>query len=225
MTTDVARGGRHTDWLTIHEASALVGVSSATLRRWCDAGDVKAYTTPGGHRRFERSAVLGMLPAAPVERPTMASLGESADRIRHLYRRDMAQAGEWPAWMSGVTASQRESFREWGREIVVALLDHLDAGGAADARGRLRPAEIASTEYGRTCAQLGASIRDTVELYIRFRSPFLLELGAVARRRGLDVTEATRLLEAATAAFDRLLSAVVTGHAGWTCATGGGPAI
>lgn len=51
------------EWLTLGEACALVGVSPATLRRWSDKGDVRAFTTPGGHRRFARSAILGLLPA------------------------------------------------------------------------------------------------------------------------------------------------------------------
>jgi len=55
-----------TEWLTIREASALVGVSVATLRRWCDAGRVHVFTTPGGHRRFDRADVLELLPAADI---------------------------------------------------------------------------------------------------------------------------------------------------------------
>jgi glutamyl-tRNA reductase len=49
------------EWLTVHEACALTGVSAATLRRWSDAGDVSAYTTPGGHRRFRRTAILALV--------------------------------------------------------------------------------------------------------------------------------------------------------------------
>ncbi len=56
------------EWLTLHEACSLVGVSPATLRRWSDNGDIRTFTTPGGHRRFAKSAILGLLPA-----PTGAS--------------------------------------------------------------------------------------------------------------------------------------------------------
>jgi excisionase family DNA binding protein len=58
------------DWLSVHEASALVGVSPATLRRWSDAGEIVAFTTPGGHRRFARSAILAMLPNGHRTRPS-----------------------------------------------------------------------------------------------------------------------------------------------------------
>ncbi len=51
------------EWIAAGEAMALLGVSPATLRRWADAGRLAAFTTPGGHRRFDRSAVLSLLPA------------------------------------------------------------------------------------------------------------------------------------------------------------------
>ncbi len=63
-------------WLTLGEACALVGVSPATLRRWSDNGDVRAFTTPGGHRRFARSAILGLLPE-PAADPGAGSAAAS----------------------------------------------------------------------------------------------------------------------------------------------------
>lgn len=63
------------EWLTVREACALVGVSPATLRRWSDNGDIKAFTTPGGHRRFTRSTILDLLPA-PMSAPTESASAE-----------------------------------------------------------------------------------------------------------------------------------------------------
>lgn len=71
------------EWLTLRDACALVGVSPATLRRWSDNGDIRTFTTPGGHRRFSRSAILGLLPAperAPTATPApSAGAGPSLD--------------------------------------------------------------------------------------------------------------------------------------------------
>jgi excisionase family DNA binding protein len=206
------RNERSRDWLTIHEASALVGVSPATLRRWCDAGDVRAFTTPGGHRRFARAAVIGMLPPASRIRPTMASLGQTADAITRAYRRDTCRTMEWPAGIEALAPPGREPFRECGRAIVRALVDYLDASGPHEAARRLAIAESAAARHGQLAACHGVTIRQAVELFLRFRAPFLHELGAVARRKGLDATEATDLLEAATDAVDRLVPAVIAGH-------------
>jgi len=66
---------RDPDWLALSEASRLLGVSAATLRRWSDAGRLRVFTTPGGHRRFSRSALERLLPADRTRRPTLGSAG------------------------------------------------------------------------------------------------------------------------------------------------------
>lgn len=44
-------------WLSIGEAARRVGVAPTTLRRWADGGEIRAFVTPGGHRRFSRSSI------------------------------------------------------------------------------------------------------------------------------------------------------------------------
>jgi excisionase family DNA binding protein len=200
------------DWLTIHEASALIGVSPATLRRWSDSGEIKAFTTPGGHRRFARTAVLGMLPASRRRRPGLDRLGETPGRLARVYRRHISQATESADWIRLLDDAEREPFREHGRRIANALLAFLDASTTERRAGALADAARSSTEYGRIAAARGIPVADTVELFLRFRMPLLRELGAAARRRGLDTAEATDLLEAATEAVDTLLAALVRGH-------------
>src|SRR5665811_882131 len=53
-------------WLSMGQASALLGVSSATLRRWAVEGRIATFTTPGGHRRFSPAAVESLLPRRPA---------------------------------------------------------------------------------------------------------------------------------------------------------------
>src|SRR5690349_19021240 len=54
-----------TDWLSLQEASELLGVTTSTLRRWGDSGRVPMKRTLGGHRRFSRAAI-GRLAEAPA---------------------------------------------------------------------------------------------------------------------------------------------------------------
>src|SRR3989337_1723097 len=88
-------------WLSIREASALLGVSPATLRRWAEAGAIRTFTTPGGHRRFDRAVVLAMLPAMRRQRPRLDQLGESLDRVVARYRRDLRSSPGATTWLSG----------------------------------------------------------------------------------------------------------------------------
>lgn len=49
------RPEEQSEWLTLGRAAEYLGVAQSTLRKWCDAGRVPAFTTPGGHRRFRKS--------------------------------------------------------------------------------------------------------------------------------------------------------------------------
>jgi excisionase family DNA binding protein len=207
--------GRADDWLTIHEASALVGVSVASLRRWCDAGEVRAFTTPGGHRRFARSALLALLPATE-RRPLVAADGETAIRIVRAYRREISRddsaAHGWPAALNAVAEPERVAFRQHGRQMIAALVEVLDAAAGENSRHYAAACDGARG-CGRLAARGGLSLADTLALFVRFRAPFLHELGALAGRRGLDAAATTAILERASDAIDQLLPALVEGHA------------
>ena len=49
------------NWLTLGAASAQMGVSESTIRRWADTGEVRSYRTAGGHRRVLEDLVPGVL--------------------------------------------------------------------------------------------------------------------------------------------------------------------
>ena len=200
------------EWLTVHEACALIGVSPATLRRWSAAGDVQAFTTPGGHRRFARSTMLGLLPSARRQRPTMEHLGETPEHMTRVYRRHLAQACHGLSWLVGLSEDELEPLRDHGRRIAGSLLEFIDASTSQDRRAALRNAVEGATAYGRIAARGSGGILETVEAFLRFRMLFLGELAQVARRRGLDTVEATNVLVTATQAIDQLLIALISGH-------------
>ena len=76
-------------WLSLGPASRLLGVDPDTLRRWADEGRVPAWTTPGGHRRFDRRGPRGVRRRPPAARdaPAAGHLGASPERLARVYRR------------------------------------------------------------------------------------------------------------------------------------------
>jgi excisionase family DNA binding protein len=201
-----------TTWVGLGEASRLLGIAPGTLRRWADDGRIPVFTTPGGHRRFARSTLSALLPAARTHRPALARLGASPDRMARAYRSRGATSSAGRPWIVGLPEAVRDAFRTRGRELVSLLLEHLDAPDADRAAESLRAASELAADYGRESAAQGASLSETVERFLWFRSPFVDELGALARKRGLDTREATALLADAEAATDRLLVSMMTGH-------------
>jgi excisionase family DNA binding protein len=208
----VRNDGQAGGWLTLGEASRTLGVTPNTLRRWADRGQIPSFTTPGGHRRFTFAAVQALVPAKRARRPALTSIGASSDHMARAYRRARppGRSISTDRWLTTLSDTERAAFRERGMRLVADLLAHLDAGGPRS----LRRAEAHAKEYGAAAAVQGASLTDTVEGFLRFRKPFVDELAALARRRHLDTREATDLLADAESALDRLLVALMEGHAG-----------
>jgi excisionase family DNA binding protein len=202
-------------WLSLGEASRLLGITPATLRRWADQGQVTTFVTPGGHRRFPRTVIESLLPHDRAHRPALTRLGASAQRMALAYRR--AKPADRPApatWLAALSDSDRAEFRGRGRQLLVVLLQHLDQEGRSQQSGKLVEASLAAMEYGQRAAALGATLSETVETFLRFRAAFIGELAVIARRRRLDTREATALLVEAEAAMDRLLVALMNGYGG-----------
>jgi excisionase family DNA binding protein len=199
-------------WLSLGEASRLLGITPGTLRRWADHGDVAAFVTPGGHRRFPRSAIEAMVPRPRSRRPMLTSLSASASRVARVYLR--TQRARRPAGDPGTAAlsdAERAELKDRGRRLLLLLLDHLNEE-AHGSSGKLSEAEAQATDYGRRASALGASLSAALEAFVRFRGAFIGELAAIARRRRLDTREATALLVEGESAVDRLLVALTNAY-------------
>lgn len=205
-----ARGG--SDWVGLGEATRVLGISEGTLRKWADDGRVAVFTTPGGHRRFSRKMLSELLPAARAHRPALLPAGGSPSRIVRAYRPAGPAAHFGPAWLEALTPEQRETFRDNGRSIVAALVAYLDSQDDETRAARLQEACQLAADHGRRVQALGASLSDAVETFLLFRNPFVHELAAMARRRGLDTREAMEMLMEAESATDRLLTSMMAGH-------------
>jgi excisionase family DNA binding protein len=60
-----AGAGRRADngreWYTLGQAAAFLGAAQSTVRKWADGGRLRAFYTPGGHRRFRRADLEAFL--------------------------------------------------------------------------------------------------------------------------------------------------------------------
>jgi excisionase family DNA binding protein len=209
--------------LPLGQASRLLGVDPDTLRRWADEGRVPAFTTPGGHRRFERRALERLVSSRRTGPGTgLAGLGPTPGRLSAAYRRRYGEqhAGA-PDPRFYVADDDRESFRDSGRALVDALVRHLDETGAGRVDAERDAVELAE-QLGARLATIGVPMSDAVSMFVAARRPFLAELSVMARRRAVDAARVGQLYDASTGLLDRLLLAFVAAH-GATCDELGGP--
>jgi excisionase family DNA binding protein len=203
--------GAPVDWLSLGPASRLVGVDPDTLRRWADGGRIRAFSTPGGHRRFSRADLDRLVASRRPGVRSLATLGATSDRLARVYVR--AYRDEAPLAADRLPAEAREALRADGRRLVAVLLAFLDATRPAD-RERWEGEAIALIGAAALrLADAGAESGEAVAIYLRARRPLLAELSAIGRRRALGATQLADLYERAIGLLDRLLLHLVDTHA------------
>lgn len=213
--TSALRSGR---WLSLGPASQLLGVDPDTLRRWADDGRVAAWTTPGGHRRFDRAA-LERLAADRGGRAvrSLSTLGATPARLARVYRRHYAiDTGTSPQATPRTPAldEEREAYRRDGRQLIAGLIAFLDARpGDTRTRDRLEAEACAVVDdQAARLARSGTSLTDAVARFVVARQPFLTELAQLGRRRSMDPARLADLYGDAYALLDRLLLRFIETH-------------
>jgi excisionase family DNA binding protein len=202
-------------WLALGAASRLVGVAPDTLRRWADSGRVESYVTPGGHRRFLRSALEAMMNAPRRHRYGVERLTGSAGTISGEVHRRMARSGvAAPPWQARLTAEQRADFRRWGQRTFNLVLEYVAAAKRAERTLLLGEAEQMGALYGAEASKAGLSLAEAVEAFLFYRSPVLEAIAAHLRRRAAELSDLTSAYREATAAIDGVLTALVASYRG-----------
>jgi excisionase family DNA binding protein len=199
--------------LALGPAARLLGVDPDTLRRWADEGRIEAFTTPGGHRRFDRHDIERLLEARhPGPGAPLASMGATPDRMSRAYRRSYDSAGPDDDIRTAIPEAHRAAFRADGRGLVSSLVAYLDADDDAAREVAESRAAALTDDLARRLAAAGLSLTESVALFVSARRPFLAELGAIARRRALPADRISAMFEDASALLDRLLIRLVTVH-------------
>ena len=156
---------RSGEWLSLQEASALLGVNTSTLRRWGDSGRVPMKRTLGGHRRFPREGIarlVGTPPADVALAPAYAAPHDWSFDAHDLARQE---------WHSHFAASPlTDRMRGLGQRLLGLLIQYINR--REDDHRFLVEARAVGTTYGREACEGGVSLHDTVEAFLFFRGAF-----------------------------------------------------
>lgn len=198
----------YTDWLSLSEASELIGVHPSTLRRWADAGTIQCTRTPGGHRRFRRAALERYLanreqedaehtPSA-TELSAMEALEEEGVAIEAMMRR------QWHEPFAEAEVVDR--MRELGQRLLGLLIQFLTR--REEDKRFLREGREIGYDYGHESYAANVELLDAVEAFLYFRTNFAqtaAQLPATAKLT--DGHESVRLYQR----IDRFMNSILIG--------------
>ncbi len=194
-----------TRWITLGQACKLLGVNESTLRRWADAGHVRSFRTPGGHRRFSEEDLRALVAGqGSAGREPYTSLSQLAlARIRRRLQRGRSHAAPW---YSGLKEEDRERLRPMGRRLVSLVAEYLTRGAR---RGRLsEEARDIGHEYGRELMRDRLSLRDALEAFTFFRKGLDDTAMEVAQKSDLSAEQAVEVWELLSNLADQILLAI-----------------
>ena len=160
-----------TQWLSLRDACQLLQVSQVTLRQWADAGHLRVYRTPGGHRRFSRDDVLAL-----TRQPSPSPAPESPDKLegtalRRIRRRLNHEEVARQPWYQSVEEAGRDRMRLFGRRLLSLLLQEPPQRRLSGRRQEvLAEALMLGHEYGAEMSERNVPVKDTVEAFIFFRT-------------------------------------------------------
>lgn len=196
------------EWLTSSEASALVGIHPITLRAWADAGIVRLFRTPGGHRRFRRADLLAFIEtknARPVLFQPVPGTEQALAQIRE-------QIGNHPirqsAWYSQLSDEQRSIHRELGQRLLGLLLQFVSRNDNADEF--LGEAQELARQYGIEAARAHLGSGELARAFLFFRRAIISATYTSKGGRSQTDAEGVRLLERINAFMDELLTAALS---------------
>lgn len=181
------------EWLSLGQASALLGVSQSTVRRWADAGELRSFRTSGGHRRIRAEdarlfLTRGGPTAAPLDTDRISELALARAKRRLSERRERE-----PRALEGLDQTARDRLRFTGRQLVDLSARFLSS------RARPRPERFGDDahgiggEYGRTLVAAGVSLTDAVGAFNALRRSLeetAVQLASEAQLGADDTVEA-----------------------------------
>lgn len=198
------------DWLTLSEASSLMGIHPITLRSWADAGLVPMFRTPGGHRRFRRSeldAFLDTRNAPPSPHHLISPPDQTLALIRQAISTHPIQQSEWYAKLSD---EQRALHRMLGQRLLGLLLQYVSR--TDNAHDFLEQARDLSRQYGIELARAHLGSGDLARAFLFFRRAIINATYHPAGAHAQGDADGIRLLERINEFMDELLIAALNDY-------------
>lgn len=177
------------------------------MRRWADAGEIRCFRTPGGHRRFAEGDLVAMTEG---RRPHSETALETAAVSR--IRRQLQSAGGTGAgaWYTSIEPEERDELRPLGRRLLELVGEYIAR------RSRRAQVEVEVDEIGRRYGELlhqrATPLLRAVEAFTFFRRSLDETAKQVAERTNMSADEAARARAEIGGLADRVLLGVTAAY-------------
>ena len=195
--------------VSISEASQMLGVSEAALRQWTDEGKIKAFVTPGGHRRYskvELKKYMGSHPRMLGIKDLVAELEEVAPLLREIARGLLKST----TWYEKLNKESRECLADLGRRLLNLIIKYVTEPSRREET--MQMVQNVGHDLGETLAKLELPLTDSVEIFLLHRDPIMKVTTHMMKRREAFTGRVVEAIPLVARVMDEALLALVAAH-------------
>ena len=177
-------------WLSLKQASKLLGIHPVTLRIWADTGKIPCTRTPGGHRRFAEEDIKAFF-ESDSSRAEASDVELKVQNSLERARWEMSKIGmKAENWYDVFDQAGRHREREIGQRLLTLLVLYAtgeqEEPGPSES-GMLHEACEIGGQMGRYTAEVGLSLAETLRVFLMFESSAIdAAVPALARPGRID---------------------------------------
>ncbi len=193
----------------ISEASRIMGVSEPALRQWTDEGKIKAFITPGGHRRYSR-AELKKFMTSPQKVLGMKDLALKLEDTAEIHREIDKTFLNATSWYDRLGEESQKHLASLGRNLLSLIIRYV---AEPSRRGEtIALARDTGRDFGETLARLGLPLTDSVQAFILHRDPVMNMATSLMKKREALNGHIAEAIPLANHIIDEALVALVAAH-------------
>lgn len=197
------------DRVNISEASRILAVSEQALRQWTNEGKIKAFITPGGHRRYSRVELKRFISQS---RKTlgMKDLVTDLEHVVPILHDTATDYLRSTSWQGQLDSESQKYLASLGRHLLELIIRSVSKASLQAETSK--DAQEVGADFGRILARQGLPLTDAVQTFIQHRDPIIKVVTEMLKKReGFD----RRIVEAipmVNNAMDDALISLVTAY-------------
>ncbi len=195
--------------ISISEASHVLGVSEAALRQWTGEGKIKAFITPGGHRRYSRTDLKRFMSSQQRTlgiKDLIVELEDTAQIHREIGQTSLATT----PWDNKLSQESQEHLANLGRRLLNLIIKYVTEPSRREETIQL--IRNVGHDHGETLAALGLTLTDSVEAFVAHRDPIMNAATHLMRKREAFTGRVVEAIPLAAHVMDKALVALVAAH-------------
>ncbi|MFC2060202.1 helix-turn-helix domain-containing protein [Chloroflexota bacterium] len=195
--------------LNISEASRILGVSEAALRQWTDEGKIKAFITPGGHRRYLRAELKKFI-SSHSKMLGIKDLVTELEETVLIHRQIDKVSLEDRLWYNKIDQASQECFAVLGHRLLNLISKYISEPSKREENKRL--VRAVGHDMGETLSRLNLPLIDSMEVFLLHREPVMNAAIHLMGRREAFTGRVVDAIPLVVRVMDEALVALVSAH-------------